>query len=167
MTLKLALLPETEHPTYARLAATLGMSASEVHAAVKRAKAARLVHERDSRLHVDYRALLEFVVHGVKYAFPVERGALTRGMPTSSAAPPLNREFAPTSDPPPVWPDPTGQVRGFALSPLAWSAPHAARQDEKLYEVLALVDALREGRARERQYAEKELAIRLGQHHSS
>ena len=162
VSLKLAMLPGAERPTYAGLASALSMSASEVHAAVKRAKAARLVNELDSKLRVDRRALLEFVIHGLKYAFPPERGSLTRGTPTSYAAPPMNTEFAPDSDPPPVWPDAEGTVRGFAFTPLTRGTPKAAKQDPKLYEVLALIDALRDGRARERQFAEKELTLRLG-----
>jgi hypothetical protein len=38
----------------------------------------------------------------------------------------------------------------------------AALEDRKLYELLALVDALRHGRARERNLAGRELARRLG-----
>ncbi|HXB67568.1 MAG TPA: hypothetical protein VNY05_04960 [Candidatus Acidoferrales bacterium] len=164
--LKLALHSNAEPPTYAQLAVSLGLSPSEVHAAVKRARAARLLNGLDSPFSVDRRALLEFVVHGLKYAFPAERGAMTRGIPTSYAAPPLNREFAPTSDPVPVWPHAEGTVRGFAFAPFARSAPAASRRDEKLYEVLALIDALREGRARERNLAEKELTVRLGKRKS-
>jgi hypothetical protein len=29
------------------------------------------------------KAVEEFLIHGVKYAFPVQRGEATRGMPTS------------------------------------------------------------------------------------
>ena len=146
VSLKLAILPGAERPTYAGLASALSMSASEVHAAVKRAKAARLINELDSKLRVDRRALLEFVIHGLKYAFPPERGSLTRGTPTSYAAPPMSAEFAPDADPPPVWPDAEGAVRGFAFTPLTRGAPKAAKQDPKLYEVLALIDALRSRR---------------------
>jgi hypothetical protein len=39
--------------------------------------------------------------------------------------------------------------------------PDAARSDPKLYELLALVDAIRVGRARERKLAESELEKRL------
>ena len=161
VSLKLAMLPLSPRPTYATLATSLAMSTSEVHGAVKRAQAAKLINQMDSTLRVDRRNLVEFVVHGVKYAFPPERGSLTRGTPTAYAAPPMNKEFVPDSDPPPVWPDPEGTVRGFEFSPLTKHVPKAARQDPALYEVLALIDAVRDGRARERQYAEKELALRL------
>ncbi|MBI5083447.1 MAG: hypothetical protein HZB13_02470 [Acidobacteria bacterium] len=159
--LKLAVLPEAEQPTYAGMAAALEMSSSEVHSAVKRAKAARLVVDLDGRLRADRRCLLEFLIHGVKYAFPAVRGGLTRGVPTSVAAPPLNGEFASGGEPPPVWPDAAGKMRGLEFSPLARNAPKAAKRDQELYELLALVDAIREGRARERQMAVKELTARL------
>ena len=68
----------------------------------------------------------------MKYAFPVERGSLVRGIPTSYAAPPMSSEFVPDSDPPPVWPDAEGTVRGFKFTPLSRSAPKAARMDPKL-----------------------------------
>jgi len=106
-------------------------------------------------------AVEEFFVHGVKYAFPAKRGEMTRGVPTSYAAPPLNREIEPGSEPPPVWPFPEGQHRGVSLEPLYKSAPAAALRDPVLYELLALIDALREGRARERKLAEKELVARI------
>ena len=41
------------------------------------------------------------------------------------------------------------------------SAPKAARRDGRLYELLALIDVLREGRTRERQIAENELLKRI------
>ncbi len=140
--------------TYSGLAQELVMSPSEVHSGIKRAVAARLFDaQRNAPL---VRALLEFLVHGVKYAFPPVRGALTRGMPTGYAGPPLNTVMSASNDPPPVWPDPEGQVRGYEFYPLYRSVPKAAAQDADLYEFLALVDAIRDGRARER-----ELAVRI------
>jgi hypothetical protein len=108
------------------------------------------------------RALEEYLIHGVKYAYPPDRGGLTRGIPTSYAAPPLNQMLSSSSDDlPPVWPDPEGNVRGTEFSPLHKSAPKAAAIDQKLYELLALVDAIRDGRARERDLAAREIQKRL------
>ena len=106
-------------------------------------------------------AVEEFLIYGLKYVFPAQRGEVTRGIPTAHAAPPLNRHFAPGADLPPVWPDPEGEVRGTSLDPLHKMVPAAVRKDPALYELLALVEALRDGRARERQLAERELATRL------
>jgi hypothetical protein len=145
--------------SYNVLAVELAMSPSEVHSGVKRAAAARLL---DPQRNVPIlRALQEFLVHGVKYAFPPDRGPLTRGLPTAYAAPPLNSLIVLPDEPPPVWPDPEGKVRGYAFSPLYPSVPKAAALDPALYELLALVDAIRDGRARERELAIKELTARL------
>ena len=147
--------------TYATLARELGMSVGEVHGATQRAADAGLFDLEGKRPRLQ--ALKEYLVHGVKYAFPAQRGAPTRGMPTSFAASPLKEHFASAGakDLPPVWPDAEGKIRGYALEPLFPSVPFAARHDPRLYELLALVDALREGRARERQFAAAELGRRL------
>jgi hypothetical protein len=47
-------------------------------------------------------ALEEFLVHGLKYAFPAEHGEVTRGIPTSYAAEPLESEVSMSNDLPPV-----------------------------------------------------------------
>lgn len=153
----LVLLKLAVHPgegwSYSGLASSLLLSSSETHAAIKRATLAGLMNVRH---HRPIRAALEeLLVHGVKYVFPAERGPLARGFPTAHAAPPLVSEFISTDEPPPVWPDPEGPIRGETLRPIYRSVPQAARMDEKLYESLALVDAIRIGRARERKRAEE------------
>lgn len=158
--LKIAVMGE-EPWTYQRLAMELAMSSSEVHAGVRRAVAARLMSGASAEGRPVRAALLEFLVHGVRYAYPPERGALTSGTPTGYAAPPLNAEIVQPNEPPPVWPYAEGKVRGYSFAPLYPSVPVAAARDRKLYELLALVDAMRDGRARERKLAEKELQARL------
>src|SRR5262249_5021786 len=112
-------------------------------------------------------SLEEFLVHGLKYAFPAERGALTRGVATSYGAPPLNAVLRAPDEPIPVWPCAEGKQRGISLSPLYKSAPIAALRDTSFHELLALVDALRDGRARERKLAEAELHRRLRKAHAA
>jgi hypothetical protein len=51
--------------------------------------------------------------------------------------------------------------RGVALEPRYKTVPSAALRDSVLYEFLAIVDALRDGRARERKIAERELIKRI------
>lgn len=145
--------------SYLSLAHELGMSQSEIHKGVRRAASARLI-DLDSKRFVG-KAVEEFLVHGVKYAFPPQRGEVTRGMPTAYAAPPLSSMIVQGDDMAPVWPDPDGEVRGVEFVPLYPSVPKAARRDSKLYELLALVDAIRMGKSRERELAVKELKRRL------
>lgn len=150
-----------KRPTYAQIGQDLFLSPSEVHSAVQRAKQARLLHGPELREMPNILALQEFLIHGVKYAFPPVRGELTRGMPTAYAAEPLRSRIAAGSDPPPVWPYAEGKVRGYSFAPLYKTVPQAALRDEYLYEVLALIDAIRDGRTRERRIAEEELKSRL------
>jgi hypothetical protein len=93
--------------------------------------------------------LAEFALHGAKYAFPGVRLPPAVGVPTSHSAPAFAGVFAPGSTDF-VWPHPNGSVRGVGVEPLHPSVPFAAMQDAKLYEMLALFDALRVGKARER-----------------
>jgi DNA-binding Lrp family transcriptional regulator len=147
--------------TYSQLASELVMSPSEVHACVKRAQASHLLHGPALHNRPNIAALQEFLVHGLKYAFPAERGELTRGVPTSYAAAPLRDMIAPGSEPVPVWPYEGGKHRGIAFAPLYKTAPIAALRDPSFYEYLVLADALRDSRVRERKLAENELHRRL------
>lgn len=147
--------------SYAWLAVQLGMSPSQLHTAVKRALTAGILVRRDDKIVPHVRNLEEFLVHGLRYAFVPERGELTRGIPTGHAAPPLSQHLVSNGEPPPVWPDAQGNVRGMAFSPLYRLAPRAAQADPMLYELLVLADAIRGGRARERDIAIKELKNRL------
>lgn len=145
-------------PAIAQVAGDLGLSPSQVHASLRRLARSRLTEAQTDRALPH--AVEEFLIHGVKYAFPSQRGEATRGMATAHAAAPLKAQIL-EGDLPPVWPDAEGDVRGVTLEPLHKIAPKAARKDPVLYELLALIDALRDGRARERQLAEKELSMRL------
>ena len=145
--------------TYQNLADELFMSASEVHAGIKRATSARLFdHHRKVPIK---KSLGEFLIHGVQYAFPPIRGDITRGIATGYAAPPLNEYFQIGEELPPVWPDPEGKLRGYEFSPLYKTVTKAISNDLKLYEFLALVDAIRDGKAREKDRAIQEIKIRL------
>jgi hypothetical protein len=164
--LRTALQPAGVLFRFAEAAKALGLSRSEVHAAVGRCVAARLMSRVPSRVDsavaTNRTNLLEFLLHGVKYAFPPELGGVTRGIPTGYAAPVLRDRFAPTDSLPPVWPHPAGAVRGRAFEPLYRSAPAAAAADPALYSALALVDAVRGGSARDREQAAGLLTELLG-----
>ena len=146
---------ERKRPPMSMIAADLNMSPSEIHAAIKRLQRARLLHGQELQEKPNISALEEFLLHGVKYSFPAEHGEVTRGLPTSFAAPPLKDEIASGSELPPVWPWREGETRGVALEPLYRTAPAAALRDPILYELLALVNTIKNRQTRERKIAEK------------
>jgi hypothetical protein len=59
-------------------------------------------------------------------------------------SPPSSAQIVGSGNQPPVWPDPEGEVRGVGFEPRYKVMSKAARKDPVLYELLALVDALRE-----------------------
>lgn len=139
------------------LANTLDISQSEVSESLNRSKIAGLLSSDKKRLMK--KNLLDFLGHGFKYVYPVEVGAIQRGMPTAHSAPPLNLQI--TAVETFVWPWAEGKSRGQAVEPLHPGVPSACATDVELYELLALVESLRLGRAREKQIAIKELKKRL------
>ena len=150
--------------TYADLAASLGLSASEAKKGVDRAcDAGLLIASLDpgGKPVPMRRALLDFLVFGVRHAFYAQPGQLVRGVPTAWAAPALSGLVSASEEPPPVWPSRNGSVRGQAIEPLYPSVPKVALENPALYELLALVDALRIGRVRERELAAEALRAKL------
>lgn len=145
--------------TYVSLGMDLRASPSVVHKSIQFCIAARL-YDEVQRAPIR-RNLLEFLVHGVKYAFPPKRGQMTRGFATSFAGSPLVSRFQQGQVPPPVWPHPVGGIAGLEFEPIWPSAPDASRLDQALYELLVLVDAIRDGEARVSEVAIDELTQRL------
>jgi hypothetical protein len=144
---------------YEDLAEVFRSSTSSGHRAVARLQQAGLLLPGERRISRE--ALREFLIHGVRYAFPAIRGPETRGIPTAWSAPPLEGILPP--GPVVVWPAEPGQARGEAVVPLSENVTHAVRRDPWLYETLALVDALRLGQARDRRLAAERLEVLLGQ----
>ncbi|MGH7627873.1 MAG: hypothetical protein ACREOF_00470 [Gemmatimonadales bacterium] len=152
--LELALRPRQG---YEPLADAVGLSLSQVHAAVKRLILARLVAPDERRVAVS--TFVDFLVAGVPYAFPAGLGPETRGVPTAHSAQPLAADFS--SQGAVVWPSARGTARGQSLTPLYPQAIRLPASNPPLYELLTLVDALRVGRARERQPAKELLRKRI------
>jgi hypothetical protein len=148
--------------TYAALGGILGLSASQVHRSVQRATDAGLAASKGrGDWEVIPEALTEFAVHGVRYAFPAKIGVIRRGIPTSFGTSPLSEQISAAPGEAPIWPYAEGEVRGPSLTPLHEYVPEAALADRALYELLALLDAIRTGRSRERTLAQKLLTERL------
>jgi len=102
---------------------------------------------------------MEFLQYGISYVFPQHPGPVVKGLPTAHSAPPLKQFIMSTDNY--VWPTSNGEVTGQAIIPLFSNVPTAAQEDQFLYEYLALVDALRVGRVREKNMAIKELKTRI------
>ena len=94
---------------------------------------------------------MDFIQYGLPFAFPQQPGNIVRGIPTAHSAPPLNDIIR--SDENYVWPYAKGTVRGHSIQPLYNSILKTIEADPMLYQQLALIDAVRVGKARERNIA--------------
>jgi predicted transcriptional regulator len=139
------------------LANELHISQSEISESLNRSKLAGLISA--DKKNVASMALLDFLSYGLRYVYPEQPSSLVRGIPTSHSAPPLNSTIQ--SEQNYVWPYAKGEERGFSVRPLHPNVPKACLEDTKLYELLALTDALRLGRVRERNLAIEELEKRI------
>lgn len=158
--LRLLLEPEER---YEPLAEALATSTSAVHRGVARLQWAGLL--RGTSRIVARPALREFLLHGVRYAFPAVRGQEVVGVATAwshaSIAALLSTEIAADISRPLVWPDESGTVRGDMLVPLFPAAARVSARDARLHELLAAVDAMRLGSPGVRRVVSEYLAERV------
>jgi len=140
------------------IANALNLSPSEVSEALNRSKIAKLIDGK--KKSVNPNSFKEFLIYGLKYVFPVEPGAIVRGIPTAYSAPPISESISQGGDIY-VWPYARGIKRGQAIEPLYKTIPEVAPKDNSLYELLAITDTLRIGRAREIKIAIEELEKRM------
>ena len=144
------------------IAQALSLSPAEISMSLRRSQESGL-YESGSR-KVNVANLMELLVHSIKYFFPALPKGIDRGVPTGWGVMSLRRQIAPGSDTVPVWPHPDGTESGLAITPLADIVPGAALKDPEFHEAMALVDAFRIGKARERELAKTELEKRFGSH---
>ena len=155
--LRLLLSPEDR---YEPLADALVTSTSAVHRSVARLQLARLC--RPGSRTVARAELHEFLLHGVRFAFPPVIGAERTGVPTGLAHPELASLFPDgTESKPLVWGSDLGATRSDSLAPLFAGVPAVALRDARLHELLAGVDLLRVGSERERRVVGEWLAERI------
>lgn len=139
-----------------QIAHDLQLSPSEVSESLKRSTISNLIR---SNQKVRIRTFYEFLIYGLPYIFPAIPGSIVKGIPTAASAPPLNQIFS--YDIGYVWPAKNATKIGIAIEPLYPTIPEAAIKDIELYEVLALVDAIRIGHTREKKEAIKLLKVHL------
>jgi hypothetical protein len=144
------------------LAKSVNMSTGFINQALQRLEQCNLYRSKRKIVLVD--ALKDFLVYGIRYVFPAQKGPTVRGVPTSIAAPPMSSHMAVSGlNWPPVWRDIRGEHQGYEIVPLC-PAIALVIQDERFYELLALVDVFREGRTREKKIAAEELEARFNEY---
>jgi len=143
------LIVEGEAWNQISLAKSLFLSQSEISASLKRSAYARLLHNKGKE--IAKQPFMDLLQYGVPYMFPQQPGVVVRGIPTAHSAEPLVQLISSSENY--VWPYAKGHMRGHSILPLYPSVIQAVDLDPQLYEYLALIDAIRVGRAREKNLA--------------
>jgi hypothetical protein len=143
------IIEENQAWTQISLAKGLMMSQSEISESLARSAYARLLF--DKARNVARQPLMDFLQYGIAIVFPMQPGSVVRGVPTAHSASPLKNLIESAEQY--VWPYAKGGQRGHAIQPLYGSFLPIIEQDVELYELLALTDALRVGKVRERNFA--------------
>ncbi len=162
------------HMEHRELAEQLFMSTSTSFKSIQTLKEANLIYQRLIKGHdvkgarkkfvtsvVSHNAK-EFIFYALKYLFPPEVGTFLPGIPTSYASDVFKGRISIGNDPIPVWAyysaDTTINdklVKGIALKPIYYTVQrtYIEKYDKPFHDLLHLIDALRSGRARERNTA--------------
>lgn len=142
-------IQESEYWNQISLAKSLFISQSEISASLKRSAYARLLHKNGKE--VARQSFMELLQYGVPFMFPQQPGVVVRGIPTAHSAEPLVQHISSSENY--IWPYAKGHMRGHSILPFYPSVIQAVELDPKLYECLSLIDAIRVGRAREKNLA--------------
>lgn len=139
------------------LAAELKISQSEISESLNRSRIAGFLS--NNKRVVDRESLVEFLSHGLKYAFPDEPGKIVRGFSAAQSAAPMYQVFR--SQESYVWPYRYGNKEGQVIRPLHKNLPEACLSDDRLYELIALSDVIRIGTRSDRERAVLELKRKI------
>jgi len=144
----------------------ISLPATSLFRSVKDLRKAKLATETVDGDVPNYQNAEKFLLYGFPFCFSAEKGKLVRGFKTGIDATSLQSEFA-DGDYPAVWAHHEGDVKGFEVKPLHSCIPDQIandRMDKVLYELLALLDVLRIGQAREVKAAQKKIKEILNDH---
>jgi hypothetical protein len=150
---KLFTLGDAEWPLR-RLASSLSISLGETHAAIARGRAAGVLGLPRGKLNVTRKKLFELATVAVPQVYYAVRGSIAAGVPAAMHAEPLKGVFPLDGKLVPlVWPGERGSVKGESLMPLYPTVPRAVEHDPDLHRLLALIDVVRVGEAKDRRLA--------------
>lgn len=137
-----------------QLAESLCMSQSEISASLKRSEQGHLLNRDEKILYPQN--IQDFLIYGFSYVFPAELGPVNKGLVTAQSHPFFLEQFPPLAIPF-VWAYKKGGSLGQTIAPLHPRQAEAALKDKKLYQLLACLDVIRIGTAREKQLAIEEI----------
>jgi hypothetical protein len=147
------------------IASNLDLPPASVQKSLSRLEASGLIVGRGRSRRINRLAARDFLIHASKWIAPASPGPFVLGIPTAYSAEPMSSKLLGQGELVviPVEDEQLAEaaVKGRRVVPLHENVPRAVLRDPRLYKLVALVDSLRMGRARERQVAAEELVACL------
>jgi translation elongation factor EF-1beta/biotin operon repressor len=138
------------------LSSSLGISQAEIAYSLDRLKFSGLINEDKKK--VNKLNSIEFLLHAVKFMFPMEYDAPARGIKVGPSSDMIRKEVKEKLDMDFVIPTLDGENVGFGIKPIYATTGKVVQSDEKVYELVNLVDILRGlGGVRHKKFAETKL----------
>lgn len=156
---------ESFSSSVADLSESLSKGKADISRSINRSVRLGLLAEREPRAldayasnrkyySVNRNALSDLLCYGIRWVFGGKVLGVGRGVPTGWNCPSIRSAMNPPEIPL-VWSAPSGEVRGELIEPLFDKSIFIAKEDPDLYELLALIDVIRVGKARELNYAKE------------
>lgn len=132
----------------------LNISPAETGDSINRSMRSGLL---DANRKVMRNNLFEFLLYGLKYVFPAIPGGITRGIPTAHSSKFFKNKILTSNKNKYVWPYEKGTEQGQSIKPLYKTVPSVIAENQELYYILSLLDAIRIGGSRENMIAKEKI----------
>lgn len=154
------LITDEAWPTQKEIANALELSQSEISHSLKTLEQVSLINVTQKR--INKLAVLEFIVHAIKFFYPSEKKGIGRGIKVGPSYSYFSKRVHPDEFDY-VWPDPEGDSKGVIVSPLLTRFSKTIKENEKLLLFLNVIEVFRGlGGVRHRQEAQKALKELIG-----
>ena len=140
------------------LSQALKISVPEISKSLERCRKAKLLDKSNQKVNIT--ALQNYLIHTIKFAYPIQPGEFSMGIPTAFSATPIKEQFYKGAKEF-VWASHRGSLKGQTVEPLYKTVPEIAKNEPELYELLVIVDTLRIGKEGEIEIAGKQLKIKF------
>ena len=159
------LIAVNEKNSFQSIGEKLKLSASQVYYAVKSLQKRGLVYKDISEnvnrnplasIKIKKHNCYEFLIHGLKYVFPMEMGAPAIGVQTLSSELIATKEQI-LSNTVYVWPYGEGNTSGISIKPIHQNIPLLSLQNPLIYRFFVLLDFLRSKNSRDNLLGKEEL----------
>lgn len=142
-------------PTQKEIANALELSQSEISHSLKTLEQVGLINISQKR--INKLAVLEFIVHAIKFFYPSEKQGIGRGIKVGPSYSYFSKRVH-SDEFDYVWPDPDGEAKGVIVSPLLTRFSKTIKENEKLLLFLNVIEVFRGlGGVRHQQEAQKAL----------